>query len=251
MRRVRLAGVTLAAGLLVNVAAQRVAPLHAPPLYDGVVVEEPYRYVSPGPGQAGNPTSASVVKPLAGGDSPALSAATAESPPQAQLIAPPGAFAAPSGATELHITITPIAPSPSDSIVGNAYRFAVTDQTGTAVPITAGSLPTIVLRAPSEAYDVKLVQLVDGAWQDMPTQSGGQPGAYLANVDTLGDFAARGALAAGGVGLDPRFLVAAGLVAAGSAVILLLVLHPRRPAPAPSAEASRRTKVSRKRRRRR
>lgn len=247
----RLGLLTLAAGAGLVVAAQLLAPLHAPPLYDGVVVAEPYRYLSPTGGQAGNPTSASVVKPLENGKSPALSAATAESPPQAQVIAPPEAFAAPPGATELHISITPIAPSPPDSIVGNAYRFAVTDQVSNPVPLASGVQPTVVLRAPDEAYDVKLVDLVGDAWHDLATQSGGQPGEYLANVDALGVAAARGTISPDVSGLDPRFVLAAALVAVGSVIALLVLFRPRRAATSDVSRPVRRSPVPRKRRRRR
>src|SRR5260221_2080498 len=237
----RLAAATLAAGLAIVAAAQILAPLHAPPLYDGVVVEEPYRYLSPGPGQAGNPTSASVVKPLEKGESPALSAPTAESPPQAQLIAPTGSFAVPSGTTDVRISITPVAPAPADSIVGNAYRLAVTNQAGVAVPLATGSLPTLVLRAPPEASDVRIVQLVGGAWQELATQSAGQPSAYLANIGALGDFAIRGSVTPSGTGFDPIPVALVGLASLGTVVVLLLVLRPTRdapPAPAPPARGA-------------
>ena len=50
----------LATGFVLVVAAQLIAPLRSPPLYDGVVIEEPYRYLSPPPGQptpGGRPTA--------------------------------------------------------------------------------------------------------------------------------------------------------------------------------------------------
>ena len=242
----------MVAGFGCIAAAQALAPLDAPPLYDGVVVEEPYRYLSPAPGEAGNPTSASVTRPLENGASPAFGASTSESPPQAQLIAPPGGFDVRVGTTELWISITPVAPAPPDSTVGNAYRFEVTDENGVSVRIAAGSSPTLVLRAPPEASEVRIVRLVDGAWQELPTRRAGQPSSYLTNVDALGEFAVRGTVAqgGGGVGLDLRFVAAGAMVAAGSVVVLLVLVRPRRPAKARPPPA-RRTPVPRKQRRRR
>ena len=52
------------------------------PLYDGVVVTEPYRFLDPGEGEAGSPASFSDVFDVFGGQSPILSAGTGESPPR-------------------------------------------------------------------------------------------------------------------------------------------------------------------------
>jgi len=250
VRTARLALLSLGAGLVIVTAVAIGGSIRQPPLYDGVVVAEPYRYLAPGPGQAGNPGSINYVKPIENGTSPALGVATSENPPQAQLIAPPGGFVVSTGATLLRISIVPIAATPPDSIVGNAYRFAAMDQTGAAVPITEGAPPTIVLRAPAGATDVTLVHLVDGAWQALPTQEGGQPDAYLANVDSLGDLAVRGTVGQGPVAFDPRILFAALLVAAGSILALHLLTRPRQPAPPQATGQARRSPTPRKRRRR-
>ncbi len=95
----RAAVVSLGAGLGLIALAQLAAPFGSPPLYDGVVVQEPYRYLSPGPGQLGSPTSYRSTLPVTGIASPVFVAATTESPPQAQLIAESGAFVLPPGAT--------------------------------------------------------------------------------------------------------------------------------------------------------
>ncbi len=155
---------SLAAGLVVIAAAQVLAPLDRPPLYDGVVVEEPYRYLAPGPGQAGDPTSYAGTEPVIGPASPAFAAATAEGPPQAQLIAQAGAFSIPEEATGMAVTIMPVAPEPPGAIPGNAYRFSVTDEAGAPVPVATGSFVTLLLRAPTGLTEVTIVQLVDGGW---------------------------------------------------------------------------------------
>jgi hypothetical protein len=223
------AGLTcLAVGLAMIAWAQMAAPMTSPPLYDGVVVEEPYRYLSPAPGEAGDPTSFSGTKPLAGGGSPAFVGATGESPPQAQLIAQGGAFAAGAGASGLVVTITPVAPAVADAIAGNAYQFTVTDQETAAVPVAAGSFVTLALRAPADVTDVTIVRFASGAWQSLPTMRGGQPDVFLVNVDELGEFAVRGTLPSSGIDLGswPRFIGV--ILAAGSVLVALGLLVPRR-----------------------
>jgi hypothetical protein len=85
----------LAAGLLAMVAAHRIAPLASPPLFDGLIVEDPYRYLSPPRGGATNPSSASRAERVTGRTSPPIFVATSETPPQAQLNASPEAFSMP------------------------------------------------------------------------------------------------------------------------------------------------------------
>ena len=77
--------IVLAVGVAVIALAQLGTPHRAPPLYDGVVVEEPYRYLSPPPGAPGSPKSYTATEPVQGGQSAELVAATPESRPQAQL----------------------------------------------------------------------------------------------------------------------------------------------------------------------
>jgi hypothetical protein len=205
---------SLLIGLAVVVAAQLIAPLGSPPLYDGVVVGEPYRYLAPGPGQVGSPTSFSSQLPVAGTTSPQIVAATTESPPQAQLIAAPGAFVIPTGVGSLDVSVEPVAAqaSPSDGpIAGNVYRFAVSDPTGTALTVNTRTLPTVVLRAPDGVIDATIGRYVGAGWQELPTEPSGQPGIYLTNASALGDFALIATPNPGLLGLDPR-LVATGVV---------------------------------------
>src|SRR5207248_2847048 len=88
------AGALIALGAgLVLIAVARISEGPSPaPLFDGVVNQEPYRFVSPAPNQPGSPTSFHATEPVAGDKSPQFVAATTESPPQAQLVAGPGAF---------------------------------------------------------------------------------------------------------------------------------------------------------------
>ena len=187
----RAAVLTLAAGLGVIAIAQFASPLGSPPLYDGVVAQEPYRYLVPKTNQSGPPTSYHGSVPVTGATSPAFVAATTESPPQAQLIAPSGAFVLPTGVTSLTVSIEPVPPAtspPSGAITGNVYRVSVADQAGAELSIDPATPPTVSLRAPNGVSSATISQSVGGAWHDLPTGQGGQPGIFLANVTELGDF---------------------------------------------------------------
>src|SRR2546423_578455 len=69
-RQPRAGWVALAAGLLALAAAARLSPTWHPPLFDGVVVEDPYKYLQPPPGKPGNPSSVSDTLALDQGVSP-------------------------------------------------------------------------------------------------------------------------------------------------------------------------------------
>jgi hypothetical protein len=114
MRR-RAALLALPAGLTVIVVAQVAAPLGSPPLYDGAVVQEPYRYLTPIQGPGGSPTSFHASPAVRDATSPQFVAATTESPPQAKLIAKPGAFVLPAGTTTVSIDPVAAAAPPSRS----------------------------------------------------------------------------------------------------------------------------------------
>ena len=108
--RARAGWLTIAAGVLLLVAAARLSPVWHAPLYDGLVIEDPYRYLEPPPGKPGNPTSVSDTLALDQGVSPQLYSGTLEQPPQAQMIADRDAFQLPSGTTSIKATIQPIKP---------------------------------------------------------------------------------------------------------------------------------------------
>jgi len=210
-------------------AAQLAAPLAGVPLYDGVVVEDPYRYLSPAPNQAGSPTEHASTVNVIGSTSPQFVAATTESPPQAQLISSPGAFAVETGVVALTISIKPV-PLPDaprdEEVAGNVYRFAVIDQAGRPVPIGSGTSPTVVLRAPQGFLSATIGQFANGSWHDIPSQPAGLAGIFAATVSQLGDYALLAAPASGPLGLDPT-LVVAGVVVVG-ALLGLAVLAWRR-----------------------
>jgi hypothetical protein len=243
----RIGAASLAVGLVVIASAQILAPLARPPLYDGVVVEEPYRYLSPSPGEAGAPTSYAGTQPVTGATSPAFAAATAESPPQAQLIAQAGAFTVSTVTSSLAVAITPVPPAPPDSITGNAYRFVVTDQAGEAVSVTSGSFVTLLLRAPAGLTDVSIVQLVDGVWQTLPTMRGGEPDAYDINVEALGEFAIRGVAPAVGIDFGPWSRAIGMLAALGFVLVVISMFLPtRRPRSGPADSSGRQTQPTRR-----
>jgi hypothetical protein len=190
-RRGRAAWITLAAGIGLILAAQVVAPVAAP-LFDALTVLGPYHYLAPAAGQSGAPTSATVTEALANGASPGFNAATSESPPQAQLIAAPDAFQLAAGSTTVTITIQPIAPpAPSTvgTILGNVYRYAVTDQNGANLATKPGTLVTLVLRAPDASTEAVVAQYTGGAWSKIDSSPSGTPAFFLATTGSFGDFA--------------------------------------------------------------
>ncbi len=183
-------------------AVQRTAPVLTPPLYDGVVVVEPYRWLDPPPGAAGGPTTAVKVAAPEHGRSPVLTVFTSEQPPQAQLVALDGALTVPPGTSALNVTITPVAPTvppPVGSIDGNVYRIKVTTKSGTPVAIAPGQQVTVILRSPGDRSNPRIEQLVDGTWQPLPTSDAGFASAYTAVIPSFGDFA----IVAGTPGASP------------------------------------------------
>ena len=94
----RFAWLTLAAGLLLLVLVQLPARNVPAALYDGVVVEDPYRYLDPPAGALGDPASATATAQVESGSVAQLYAATSEVPPQAQVITEQGALIVPDGA---------------------------------------------------------------------------------------------------------------------------------------------------------
>ena len=233
----RAALAVLVLGALLIGTSQRLTAIASPPLYDGVIVADPYRYLTPLQNQAGSPTSAKVSQPVVNGSSPAFPASTNESPPQAQLVASPDTFVINPGATALTLTIDPVPPQtplPSTPIAGNAYRFAMTDQTGAAVSLRQGARASVVLRAPNGILDATIIHFVGASWQSVPTGAAGQPGMFLFNTDTLGDFAL---VSNPPSGFDPLPVAVVSLAAVALVVVLFVVVarRTRRPlAPAPS-----------------
>ena len=189
----RLGWLLLLGGALLVLVVQVAQPVGVP-LYDGVVVQEPYRFLHPAGGQAASPTSYSGEKPVAGDLSPIFAAATSENPPQAQLISQRGAFTLTAGATVVKVSVTPIeppAPPPTGStIAGNVYRFSVTDQSGTPLDVRqcAGCL-SLLMRAPEETEGASIKRYADGAWHDVETVHAGMVDLYQTNATAMGDYA--------------------------------------------------------------
>lgn len=247
----RSALITLGLGGLLALVAQLATPVRVP-LYDGVSVEDPYRYLAPGPGQAGSPATYSSEKTLEGGVSPAFVAATAgENPPQAQLIAGVGAFALPAGATTMQISITavPTTVTPTiGAIAGNVYRFAVTDGTGAALAITAATdlHPTLILRVPADITDATISHLTASGWQLQPTSHGGFSGLFSTNPGELGDFALINTAGSAAQDLGPLVGGALALIVVAAVGIFLFVRRRRAIAYAEAAAARGRVPSRRK-----
>lgn len=234
----RAGPIVLAAGILLIAAAQALAPVAAP-LFDSLTVLGPYRYLSPAGNQAGAPTSAAITQPLVGGVSPGFNAATTESPPQAQLIAAPGAFQLAPGTTSVTIRIDPVAPpAPSTvgPILGNVYRYAVTDQNGVALSTTPGTDVTLVLRAPDATSEAVVAQYQGGAWAQITSSPSGTPAFFIGTAATFGDFVLVGSAGSGIGPLQVSLLIL--LVGAILGAIGYIALRRRRRTAPAAAEAA-------------
>ena len=242
----------LAAGLAWVALVQVLAPAFTPPLYDGVVPVDAYRWLTPPPGGHGGAEGASSDVPVTGDVSPLVAIATAEQPPQAQVFAAPGSFVLPPGTKALHVSIAPIPTerAPADGhIAGNVYRFTVTTQDGTALTAPASAKVSIVMRAPEDVVDATIERYRVGSWQPLKTSPSGLGGTFLAVVTEFGDFALveagpSGSFATGGPDAStgppgggtsanpPTWLVlVAGLALAAGAAALLAVTLRRRGGP--------------------
>jgi hypothetical protein len=192
-RRRRSGALVLAAGLAAIALGQLIGPMAAPPLYDGVVVVEPYRWLDPAPpGQKGGAKGATGTVKVTDGANPLVAIATPEQPPQAQVFAPPSSLTLAPGATSLALSIQPM-PSegaPADGhIVGNVYRILIADQNGQPATAPASALVSIVIRGPGTIADATTEQFIDGSWKPLKTSSAGFASTFLAVVTSFGDFA--------------------------------------------------------------
>jgi hypothetical protein len=224
----RLGWIALLSGASLALAVQVAAPVGVP-LFDGVVVQEPYRYLHPTANQAGSPTSYAAAPAVDGGVSPAFIAATTESPPQAQLIAQRGAFEVSAGATALDVSISPIEPPPApagSSIAGNVYRFSVTDQAGNPLAIkSCEGCISMTLRAPDGVEAPTIKRFANGAWTDVQTLHAGTLAQYQANPTALGDYAV---ITEPDSGPGPIVIVGATIVAGLLLLLLFVYLRIRR-----------------------
>jgi hypothetical protein len=253
-RRFGWLAIALGAGLAL--AVQLAAPVGVP-LYDGVVVVEPYRFLRPSGGQPGNPTSfVSEPKVDTSGVSPVIAAATTESPPQAQLIAQRNAFAVPGGTSSLRVTITPVEAeaAPTDgAIAGNVYRFAATDASGRSlVAKRCEKCLSLVLRAPEGVDEAVIGHFVGGAWSQVATVHAGIAAMFQANITELGDYAVVTSVPLAGGGPDLVLILAGlGVALIFAAFVGLMFIRARPPAAYPTNRGGGRARVPSKRRGRR
>jgi hypothetical protein len=186
--RRRLAAGALLLGLgMTSLASLGPGPRIAP-LLDGVFIEDPFRWADPPAGAVGDPTSAQATQPVVDGAVPLLAVATLEVPPQAQIIAQADAFAIAEGTESILVSIVPSA-GDDPAIAGNVYTFSVTDAAGAPIAIRPEATVTIVVRA-SEPNLVAQIAHFDGTeWVTLPTEYGGLPDLFAANITEFGDFA--------------------------------------------------------------
>lgn len=239
MTRRAIGALLVVGGGALALALQVVAPVGVP-LYDGVEVVEPYRFLQPGSGQSGNPTSFNATLEITEGVSPTVAARTGEQPPQAQMIGQRSAFELTDGATAVVASITPVEPPAqptSGPILGNAYRFSVTDQSGDALAIKPCSgCVSLVLRAPEGSAGGTLAHFQGGTWTPIETRHAGTVGLYQANPTVTGIYAVVSTGDVAGGGLDLVVLLAVAGVALIFVSFVALLYMRARPQRLPVAE---------------
>jgi hypothetical protein len=191
-RTQRLGWVCVAIGLALALLIQAGHPLPSPPLYDGVLVVEPYVWLDAPPGQLSGANGASATIPVEDGLSDPLAVATSETPPQLQLLASSGGLRILRTATSITVQITPIhsRPAPTGSYIdGNTYRVDVTDQAGNAITAPASAYVSLILRPADPTLADATIERFDGQeWQVLQTDSAGAAG-FFAIVTEFGEFA--------------------------------------------------------------
>jgi hypothetical protein len=191
----RVGWALVALGLCLVLLVRVRDPRPAPALYDGVIVVAPYVWLDPPPGELGGALGTSAKVAVTGGQNRIVAVATAEEPPQAQILATPGALVLGQGATSLSVSIAPVEPVqpvPDGYIDGNVYRFVVVDQLGRPARAPASAYVSIFLRAANPADVDGTIEQFDGTtWVPLVSSSEGGAG-FLAIVTTFGDFAVVG-----------------------------------------------------------
>jgi hypothetical protein len=163
-------------------------------LYDAVVPAEPYRWLTPPPGQAGDPPPVTASLAVSGGSSPLVAVATPELVPQAQVFAVPGGLILPKGSTRIDISIMAVPPPavapPNAHVAGNVYAVTIVNQAGVAATADPSSEVSVVLRAPDPLTATASLARWDGTtWQVMPSIPAGVGATFGAVVTQFGDFA--------------------------------------------------------------
>ncbi|HEY2917176.1 MAG TPA: hypothetical protein VGI98_08185 [Candidatus Limnocylindrales bacterium] len=185
---------SLAIGAIVAVVGMIVAGRPYVTLYDGVVPNEPYRYLAPGPGQAGEPSTTTISVKVVDGGNDLVAAATSETEPQAQVFVIPQGLALVPGTTQINVSIAavvPPGPQPTDGhIAGNVYAFTVTNQSGVPISAKAEAQASIELRAPDPGTSDATIERYDGsAWRPLSTTAAGASELFTAVVTEFGEFA--------------------------------------------------------------
>jgi hypothetical protein len=235
-RAERRAGLlALTGGILLAAVAGILGPRSVLPLYDGVVPLSPYVWLSPPPGQLGGVKGVTDTLQVSGGASPLVAVHTSEQPPQAQLVAGPGALVLPPGTTSITVSIEPVAPAvaPSDGqVAGNVYRVSVTTQSGATVIARSDAEVTLTLRSPSGITPSWFELLSGGTWQVLESAQAGYPSTYeTTGLTGFGDFAliARGGSSGPLATITGPFALVIGIVIVlGAILATILVLRPRR-----------------------
>ena len=192
MRSRGLALAGLACGFAVVVIAQRLTPLPGPPLYDGVVVIEPYVWLSPPPGLQGGAQSErqSFSRQELQGE---FGIGTLEGPPQVEVDSDFSSLAIPKGTTSISLSIAPVAPPsarpPNGVVAGNVYMISLTNQEGTAVGVKAAGRVTLVLRGPASLPEATIEHLFGSVWTELQTSPAGIPDTFTADINSFGEFA--------------------------------------------------------------
>ena len=238
--------------LLASIGVLLVAWLVAPavvPIYDGVQFpDEPYRYVQSPDGKATKaPTTAhATIAVNAQGLSNAGYSNSAEQGPQVVLYIPAGSLQAPSGATAISVSETPLAPSaplPTDgTIVTNVYRVAATTPQGQVQMVgkTENQMPTLQMRAPSAKQPGPVFEhRTSTGWARASTLRVGQD-IYQASAPQFGDWALvqlnvqpkkATSSSGGGGGINIGLLIAGiSVLALAGIIIAIRVARTRNPA---------------------
>ena len=183
----------LALGALVAVIGLVIAGRPYVTLYDGVIAAQPYKYLDPGPGEAGQPPNATATVKLVSGASDLVAVATGENVPQAQIFVIPGGLVLVPGTTRIDISIAAVEPTaqPTDGhIAGNVYAVNVTNDAGLAIAARADAQATVELRAPDQSTTTATIERFDGtSWQPLPTTPAGLAALFTAVVTQFGEFA--------------------------------------------------------------
>jgi len=189
----RAGRLALVAGAIIALGAAILGPRPVVPLYDGVVPVEPYRWLDPPSGAAGDPTSASATAAIVNGGNELIALATDEVTPQAQIFASPGSLVLPPGTRSLNVSIAPVRATtqPADgAIAGNVYRILVTNQSGTLVTAPDSAKVSIVLRSPDPATTEGVIEAFDGTrWHTISDSGSTLAGSFVGVVTSFGDFA--------------------------------------------------------------